>query len=83
MTGCGTASPRPAAAAALFHQECGSCHSLTGHDSPRQQGGDLLGLRIGRAPLLQFVREMPVRPALTPAQTRELTTYLLSLRGPS
>ena len=37
------------------------CHSLTGRQSPRRQGGDLLALRMTRVEMLEFVREMPVR----------------------
>jgi hypothetical protein len=63
----------------LFTQDCGGCHSLSGRQSPRRQGGDLLRLHIGREPMLQFVREMPVRHPLSPVQLRDLVAYVLAV----
>ena len=40
---------RHARGRSLFVQACGFCHSLTGHESPSKQGGDLLGVRLRRA----------------------------------
>jgi mono/diheme cytochrome c family protein len=63
----------------LFTQDCGGCHSLSGRQSPRRQGGDLLRLDVGRGPMLQFVREMPVRHPLSPVQLRDVVAYVLAV----
>ena len=52
------------------------CHSLTGWQSPRLQGGDLLALHTTRADMLEFVREMPVRHALSAAQIGAVASYV-------
>jgi mono/diheme cytochrome c family protein len=62
----------------VFASACGSCHTLTGVDSPSHQGGDLLHVRLTRAQMLQFTREMPVRHPLTPAELSAVTSYVLS-----
>ena len=74
--GCGSAQPQ--SGAGLFAASCGHCHTLTGVDSPSHQGGDLLHLRLSRAQLLQFTREMPVRHPLTPAELSAVTSYVLA-----
>jgi mono/diheme cytochrome c family protein len=61
---------------ALFAQDCQVCHSLTGHPSPGQQGGDLLGLRMSRTAMLEFVEEMPVRRPLSPAELAAVADYV-------
>jgi mono/diheme cytochrome c family protein len=76
-TGCGAARP-PASGAKLFASSCGGCHTLTGVDSPSHQGGDLLGVRLSRAQLLQFTREMPVRHPLTATELDAVTSYVLA-----
>ena len=75
--GCGSAKPQQSGSR-LFATSCGQCHSLTGVDSPTHQGGDLLRLRLSRAQLLQFTREMPVRHPLTPAELSAVTSYVLA-----
>jgi mono/diheme cytochrome c family protein len=61
---------------AVFVRACQSCHSLSGHSSARQQGGDLRGFSSTRAQLDQFTREMPVRQPLTAAELRSVVTYV-------
>ncbi|MDQ6730341.1 MAG: cytochrome c [Actinomycetota bacterium] len=84
--GCGSASaPTPslgatAAARTLFAGSCGGCHSLTGHDTPSRQGGDLLGVRVRRPIALEFAREMPVRPRLTEAQLGTIVDYIAAVQ---
>ncbi|MEO8969548.1 MAG: hypothetical protein ABI427_18700 [Solirubrobacteraceae bacterium] len=84
--GCGSASaPTPssgatAAARTLFAGSCGGCHSLTGHDTPSHQGGDLLGVRVRRPIALQFAREMPVRRRLTEAQLGTIVDYIAAVQ---
>ena len=63
----------------LFAQDCSVCHSLTGRQSPRRQGGDLLALPIDRVAMLEFTREMPVRHRLSSAQLRTVADYVLAV----
>jgi mono/diheme cytochrome c family protein len=63
----------------VFSEHCSVCHSLTGHDDPRLQGGDLLGFHAGRTEIRQFVREMPVvhRP-LTQDELGAVVDYVMA-----
>jgi mono/diheme cytochrome c family protein len=80
LAGCGTAGGgEPSAGQALFAQDCSSCHSLSGRQAPRRQGGDLVGLHVGREAMLQFVREMPVSHRLSPAEVRAVAGYVLAV----
>ncbi|MFZ0090474.1 MAG: hypothetical protein WAL63_13255 [Solirubrobacteraceae bacterium] len=80
LAACGTSyHARQSQAQALFVSSCGTCHSLSGRASARQQGGDLLDLQIGRSAMLQFVREMPTRGRLSSPQELELAEYVLAL----
>jgi mono/diheme cytochrome c family protein len=65
---------------AVFGRECGACHSLSGGQSPRQQGGTLLGLKMRRVSLLQFADEMPVAHRLSRAEGDAVVNYILSLQ---
>lgn len=76
LAGCGTATPAGSSGRSLFTQACGFCHSLTGHESPSKQGGDLLGVRLRRPVALQFAREMPVRHPLSPVQLAAIVDYI-------
>jgi len=60
------------------------CHSLTGRQLPRRQGGDLLALHTTRAEMLEFVREMPVPHRMTQAQQQAVADYVRAIeaRGP-
>lgn len=85
LAGCGGSSgPAPSptrpAARALFAHACGGCHSLIGHNLPKDQGGDLLGARLPRAVLAQYAREMPVPHPLTAAQLRTIVDYVLAVQ---
>ena len=64
----------------LFTRACGACHTLSGVDSPKYQGGDLLGLQMSRPALLQFAREMPVRRRLTSAELATVADYVLAVQ---
>jgi mono/diheme cytochrome c family protein len=75
-------TPAGAAAASgrvAFGAHCSVCHSLTGKDNPRLQGGDLLGFHASRSQVVQFVREMPVihRP-LTAAELQAVVDYVMA-----
>lgn len=77
LVACGSSGrARAPAPAALFREACGSCHSLDGRTSPTHQGGDLLAYRFGRAALLQFAREMPVRRRLDAGQLASVVDYV-------
>lgn len=77
LTGCGSASSsHDPSARALFGQACGACHSLSGADDPRRQGGDLLRFRSSRTQLFEFAREMPVPRGLSPAQLQAVVSYV-------
>ncbi len=76
--GAGRSSPVPSGRT-LFAQACSACHSLSGTQSPRRQGGDLLGIRFSRAVMLQFVREMPLRRPLSPAELRAVSDYVVAV----
>lgn len=81
VAGCGgSLAARAESGQAIFSRECGACHSLSGHPSPRQQGGDLLGFRVQRAILLQFAAEMPVPHPLTRVDRNAVVNYILSVQ---
>jgi mono/diheme cytochrome c family protein len=82
-SGCGsgsTSEQRPTGAS-LFAEDCGMCHSLTGRQSSRRQGGDLLALHATRADMLEFVREMPVPHRLNPAQQALVADYVRAVEA--
>ncbi len=77
LAGCAATSvPRRPDAAALFSQNCDSCHSLIGNESLHRQGGDLLGYHLSRAILAQFTREMPVRRPLSSDELTAIVAYV-------
>lgn len=84
LAGCGgagpSASPTGPAARALFAHSCGGCHSLIGHNLPKDQGGDLLHARLPRGVLFQYAREMPVPHRLTGAQLQTIVDYVLAVQ---
>ena len=58
---------------------CSVCHSLSGRESPRRQGGDLLDFHANRTVMLQFAGEMPVRHRLGPVQLRTVADYVIAV----
>jgi mono/diheme cytochrome c family protein len=74
-----SASPPSPDGKALFARDCSSCHSLTGVESPRHQGGDLLHGRFSREVMLQFAREMPVPHRLNEADLQRVANYVVSV----
>jgi mono/diheme cytochrome c family protein len=64
----------------VFARSCSLCHSLSGHSSPKQQGGDLLGARLRRPVLVQFTAEMPVKHRLTQPQLKAVVEYVLAVQ---
>jgi mono/diheme cytochrome c family protein len=81
LTGCGAArapAPRPSGRV-LFGQACAACHSLSGVEDPRRQGGDLLHFHATRTQLHELTAEMPVRRTLTEAQLRAVVGYVLAV----
>jgi mono/diheme cytochrome c family protein len=82
LAGCGSAGgARHPAGQTLFSEDCGVCHSLTGRQSSRRQGGDLLALHVSREAMLEFVREMPVPHPLSSAQLLTVTGYVLTVEA--
>jgi mono/diheme cytochrome c family protein len=80
LAGCGgSGAAHRAAGQALFGQACGACHSLSGRESPRRQGGDLLGARLSPRIMLQFAREMPIARPLSSVQLRTVADYVVSV----
>ena len=84
LSACG-ASHRHAAAsasgAALFTQACGACHTLSGHNDPRHQGGDLRGFHSSRAQLVQLAAEMPLRRPLSHAELQSVVDFVMSVEA--
>ena len=80
-SGSGGGSQDPSGAA-LFAEDCGTCHSLTGQQSPRRQGGDLLALHMTRAEMLEFVGEVPVAHRLSSAQLQTVGDYVRAVEAP-
>ena len=83
-SGSGGGDPSRSRGPALFSENCAACHSLGGRSSPRQQGGDLLGVHMTRAEMLEFVREMPVPHRMSRAEQEIVADYVRSAeaRGP-
>jgi mono/diheme cytochrome c family protein len=80
LAGCGSAGrPSEPDGKALFARSCSGCHSLGGINSPRQQGGDLLGGHFSRAVMLQFASEMPVPKPLSQAELERVADYVVSV----
>ncbi len=77
LAGCGAADRGVPIGAKVFDQECQTCHSLTGNDSLRRVGGDLVGYRLNRTQILELVRQMPVRRMLSPAELAAVSDYVL------
>jgi mono/diheme cytochrome c family protein len=81
LAGCGSAaSRRSPTGQELFRRDCSVCHSLSGHSTPRQQGGDLLGVHLRRAVLTQFTAEMPVRRPLSAVELRAVVDYVATVQ---
>ncbi len=66
---------------ALFDQACGACHTLTGHNDPRHQGGDLRDFHADRAQLYQLAAEMPVRRPLSRGQLQAVVRFVMAVEG--
>ncbi len=82
VSACGGGHGRAAASGrALFDQACGACHTLTGHNDPRHQGGDLRGFHASRAQFLQLTEEMPVRRPLSPGQLQALVRFVMAVEA--
>ena len=64
LAGCGGNASTLARGHAIFMEQCGKCHSLTGHDT-RADGGDLALPRLSVADIASFVRVMPLRRPLS------------------
>lgn len=66
----------------VFTQACAQCHSVSGHNKPSQQGGDLLHFSSTRAQLVQLTREMPIiHHRLSNAEVQAVVDYLRALEA--
>ncbi len=80
LAGCGaTGAERRADGKALFAEDCSVCHSVSGVQSPRRQGGDLLREHLSPTVMLQFAREMPVRRRLTEGELKAVADYVVAV----
>ncbi|MGZ4169618.1 MAG: c-type cytochrome [Solirubrobacteraceae bacterium] len=66
---------------ALFTQACGACHTLTGHNDPRHQGGDLRDFHATRTQFFQLASEMPVRHPLSQTQLTAVVRFVMGLEA--
>ena len=78
--GAGQAAHAPSGQA-LFTQACGACHTLTGHNDPRHQGGDLRGFHATRAQFLQLASEMPIRRPLSRAELQAVVRFAMAVEA--
>jgi mono/diheme cytochrome c family protein len=77
LAGCGGGTVARVSGPAVFADHCATCHSLSGHSAPKQQGGDLRNLRLPRQDLLQYSAEMPpVHGRLNGRELRAVVAYL-------
>lgn len=81
-----TATTPPAAVsgrvsgAEVFTRDCLYCHSLSGHNAPSQQGGDLRDLHTSRRQMVELTAEMPrLHGPLTPAQLNAVVEYVMAV----
>ncbi len=80
LGGCGgSGTARHSSGRALFAEDCSGCHSLSGIESPKRQGGDLLGVHLSPAITLQFTREMPVPRRLNQAELTAVADYVVAV----
>lgn len=84
--GGGSAVPPPSSSPAaisgrqVFARACQACHSISGHNRPSQQGGDLRAFHPTRAQLRQLTAEMPVRHhRLSPAELAAVVDYVAAI----
>jgi mono/diheme cytochrome c family protein len=78
LAGCGMSAPSPSGRA-LFAASCAGCHSLSGVQSPRRQGGDLLRFHASSRQMLELTREMPVRHPLSAPELRTVARYVIEV----
>jgi mono/diheme cytochrome c family protein len=88
VSACGGGSARhddahvgTASGPALFSQACGACHTLSGHNDARHQGGDLKGFHASRAQLLQLAGEMPARRPLSRSELQSVVAFVMSVEA--
>jgi mono/diheme cytochrome c family protein len=77
LAGCGGARGG-SSGRVLFGEACGACHSLSGIENSRRQGGDLQGFHSSRTQLMQLAAEMPVTRRLTDPQLRAVVAYVMA-----
>ena len=70
---------RTASGRTVFAQACSACHSLSGREDPRRQGGDLLAFHSDRAALVELTREMPARRPLSASELGAVVNYVMTV----
>jgi mono/diheme cytochrome c family protein len=83
VSACGGGHGHAAASSgrALFDQACGACHTLTGHNDPRHQGGDLRAFHATSSQFLQLAGEMPVRRPLSRGQLGTVVRFVRAVEA--
>ena len=86
VSACGSSGPHHSTAAttsgrALFTQACGACHTLSGHNDARHQGGDLRAFHATRAQFFQLAAEMPLRRPLTRVQLDAVVRFVTAVES--
>jgi mono/diheme cytochrome c family protein len=80
LAGCGGGGAAgPPRGRTVFAQACSACHSLSGADDPRRQGGDLLAFHASRTQMTQLTDEMPVRHPLTDPELAAVVSYVMGV----
>jgi mono/diheme cytochrome c family protein len=62
----------------IFARECVRCHTLTGHEH-NTAGGDLAVGQLPAWAIASFARIMPTTRPLSPAASREVAAYIVSV----
>ena len=83
VSACGGGHGHAAASSgrALFDQACSACHTLTGHNDPHHQGGDLRDFHATRLQFLELAAEMPVRRPLSRGQLGTVVRFVMAVEA--
>ena len=80
LAGCGgSGAARPPPGQVVFARACSACHSLSGTNDPRRQGGDLLDFHASRTQMTQLASEMPVRHPLSRPDLAAVVRYVIGV----
>jgi mono/diheme cytochrome c family protein len=81
----GSGAARPPPGQVVFIRACSACHTLSGPDDPRRQGGDLLNFHASPTQMTQLASEMPFRHPLSRPDVAAVVSYVIGVerRGSS